>query len=1038
VADNETPAPPKRRTRKPAAVAPADIKAPIAKPSYGGRGSNPPVAGSRWGILEPRRGARTLRRFSENNVWVRAAINRRKREISRAKWSICRIDDPKAPPNPIIVNRVTELFRFINPKRESLRSLLDMVVEDILVVDAGCVEKEKTGGGDIVALWSVDGSTIAPDPAWDGSNPKAARYFQYIDGKLVAKLRNDELVYMMANPRTNSVVGFSPLEVLFDTVEAELWGDDYEYRMLKQTAPSGVLDLGAGLETSQVEAFREMWNSEIAGSYDIAIVGGGEPGAGVGTKFVPFTRTAREEQRRDYMKWLATKICTAFEMDLLAFNLSAGVQRSTGNNMQSKSDDGLLGLATLVSEFITREIIWEMDDAHQHGFQFDDLTVREATAQAKIDQIYMSIGVTSPNEIRAREGIDPFPGSEKSPGVPDPEHWANLPYPFNQNTAAQPAEDPLEPGPDDPNAGEDKPKEDGDEDAEEEQRRSGPFAKSASPNADAEAKLRKKLTGITDEFRRRLDRVWDDRKHRIVAIVKDRLSEKSWNAHDFHGALDGISTEMSDALPHREAVKAGRAAVPWDPATDAEPVISTWVNHVSHYAKNVEKKTAGDIADWLHEHAPDETADDVQALLDAFDAKLEAIRGTITRYAEPPWGAGHNGYGAELEDRAIKMIWVLDESADHCGDCLDLSRNSPYDHLPTWPGMGDTDCLDHCKCFVEADPESWAASIAGDTETAAPAREYNPDQPRDEDGKWTSGDGEKAPEHDDPEGVEGSSEPPAMPQELSEQLDRADALADEAAAKWDEADRVADEQFAPAARELGESCDAYNERVADYNEAVQQHLGESYGEFESNVSDNLDDLSESKPALWWDGSKPQGVDRHADRAIAKLRENAPDENGNVRTADEIAQGEEDIRAAAAEVKAAGDGLQPAMDNVKSAFGTVQTAIRGYTRTVDAISTIHGSVYADMADGAGAFEWHGEHLSSAEHAALDDRLIEHRVDTDYEDWTPTLGEDARSSSSDVRYWHIEAPVSGNGTEMDAYYLRDIVDSFRASVETAFSN
>ena len=84
-----------------------------------------------------------------------------------------------------------------------------------------------------------------------------------------------------------------------------------------------------------------------------------------------------------------------------------------------------------------------MDPKHQHGFQFDDLTARDELQQANLDKINMSIGVTTPNEIRAREGWDPYPDSMNG-DTPDPEHWANLPYPFNNNTAAQPEEDPLD------------------------------------------------------------------------------------------------------------------------------------------------------------------------------------------------------------------------------------------------------------------------------------------------------------------------------------------------------------------------------------------------------------------------------------------------------------------------------------------------------------------------------------------------------------------------------------------------------------------
>lgn len=45
--------------------------------------------------------------------------------------------------------------------------------------------------------------------------------------------------------------------------------------------------------------------------------------------------------------------------------------------------------------------------------------------------------------------------------------------------------------------------------------------------------------------------------------------------------------------------------------------------------------------------------------------------------------------------------WKLGR-AEHCDDCLALAAGSPYrvGQLPTWPGQGDTQCLNNCRCGV--------------------------------------------------------------------------------------------------------------------------------------------------------------------------------------------------------------------------------------------------------------------------------------------------------------------------------------------------
>ena len=367
----------------------------------------------RFGIMpgNPKRGTRILRHFAEANEWVRVAINRRKHAIGQAEWQIIRIDDKDADPDPGLVKEVTELFRFVNSKKESFRSLCDQVIEDLLVLDAGCIEKDRTLGGQIMALWPVDGATIVVDPSWDGSEPDKPRYSQWDNFVHICDLTNDELIYMMHNPRTHSAIGFSPVEGLVRVIEAELYGEEYDFKQLRGAPPGGMLDLGSGVPPDQVEAFREFWAQEIAGSDTVAIVGGGAP-LGVDTnqpvaKWTSFQTDNRSAERMAYKTWLAKKIAAAFEMDPMNFNIHEGVNRSTSQTMQGKTDEGLVGLASVFAEYITREIIWDMDPSHRHGFRFDDLTERDEAAQAAIDEKMSNIGVTTPNEIRAREGKEP-------------------------------------------------------------------------------------------------------------------------------------------------------------------------------------------------------------------------------------------------------------------------------------------------------------------------------------------------------------------------------------------------------------------------------------------------------------------------------------------------------------------------------------------------------------------------------------------------------------------------------------------------------
>jgi hypothetical protein len=401
-----------------------------------------------------RRSARLLRNFADRSEALRTAINWRKQQISEAKFRIIRIDDPTKPPNPKVVKEITTLMRTVNTKRESLRSLFDQVIEDLLILDAGCIEKEKTVGGKIVSLWGVDGATIAPDPSWDGRVAKAVRYRQFIDGKLIAELRNDQLIYMMQNPTTHRILGWSPVETLVNIIEAELYGEKYDFEALRNAAPPGILDIGRNLSDAQVTAFREYYQSEIAGTPDIAIFGGGDAGQGAGVTFTRFGFSPKDMDRAAYKSWLINKIAFVMQIDKTVFGLVDDVNRSTSQTMSDRTDQGFVSLARLVAEYYTREIVWEIDE--NHGFEFPDLVSRDELKQAKIDQIYMQIGVTFPNEVRARRGEDVVP-------------WGDVPFSAVATPAAGDIGEPdgePKPGADDPDVvDDDAPKKPGDDEA---------------------------------------------------------------------------------------------------------------------------------------------------------------------------------------------------------------------------------------------------------------------------------------------------------------------------------------------------------------------------------------------------------------------------------------------------------------------------------------------------------------------------------------------------------------------------------------------
>jgi HK97 family phage portal protein len=324
-----------------------------------------------------------LRRWSRLNPWIRAAINLRRTQISRSKWDIVSVE-PGTDPDPRVVDRVKKLLRQPNPKGESWRSFIEPVVEDILVLDQGAIEVEKTAGSRVSAvnpiayLWNKDAARIAFDKNWDGRDREKPRYYE-LDGtgKELAAYKNDELIVIIANAVTYSPIGLSPLEVLADTIESDLRAAEYNSKAVSQAAPPGVLHLGEGVRPDQVDAFKAYWEAEVAGRSQIAITGGGK-----GMQWMPLAASNRDMQFMEWQVYLARKICAVFAVQPQDIGISFDINKSTAETGAAFTyDNGIVPLADLIAEYVTREIVARYDDNLRFVFTEVGRTAQRAIAE---------------------------------------------------------------------------------------------------------------------------------------------------------------------------------------------------------------------------------------------------------------------------------------------------------------------------------------------------------------------------------------------------------------------------------------------------------------------------------------------------------------------------------------------------------------------------------------------------------------------------------------------------------------------------------
>ena len=353
-----------------------------------------------------------FRHWAEHSEWVAGAINIRRSQVSSAEWGIEPYDNTK-PYSKRMAKAIYDFVSNPNPATDGFRGFIEPVVEDILVLDAGSIELVRNMRGQLMEMWPVNGAEIRVNAMWDG-NPDEARYYWYPEGALEQKASwlNEDFIYIISRPRTYSPVGLSNLETLKLTIEAELYGHEYNRRQVQGAAPDGVMNLGEGVTRDQVREFQAFFESEVAGKGAIGFIGGTK-----GADWINFRNTNREMQFLEWQTYLVRKIAVVFGLSPQDLGITFDVNRSTSETqLQISEDRGLRPLMQMIQDHITQEVVWDKSfggRSNNLAFRFTALNLKETTAKANINSLALAgVPWKTVNEARLEDGREPLPDDQ--------------------------------------------------------------------------------------------------------------------------------------------------------------------------------------------------------------------------------------------------------------------------------------------------------------------------------------------------------------------------------------------------------------------------------------------------------------------------------------------------------------------------------------------------------------------------------------------------------------------------------------------------
>lgn len=315
---------------------------------------------------------------------------------------------------------VRRIFEKPNSSAEtSLRALQELVVNDLLIYDAGVIIKNPSRTGKLAELYTVPGYQIKLYRNEDRTTPQPPEpaYVWEDSGILRAEFTNEELLYIMNNP-THDGYGVSPLEVAAYVITASLFAEQYNIDYFKNSnVPPGVFSLGEKVTEEQRSMFQRLWDNEVQGRagglHRMLFMAGSDQ-----AKFIPLQNLSnREQQMMEYLNWTVSIKCACYGLTPQDIGFtkdnkglgSGGVAEVQQELTQSRGIDSIL---QLLQQYYNAEIVKSEFNFTDVKFEWIKEESEDDQKQGTVDNQDITQGVLSRNERRNKLGLKPERGGD--------------------------------------------------------------------------------------------------------------------------------------------------------------------------------------------------------------------------------------------------------------------------------------------------------------------------------------------------------------------------------------------------------------------------------------------------------------------------------------------------------------------------------------------------------------------------------------------------------------------------------------------------
>lgn len=360
------------------------------------------------------------------------------------------------------INEITKFFKNPNGNEESFNHIMRQLVTDILEVDAGVMVKVFNVAGEFKQIFARDGSLFLknPDiygyignrrdfvsPLPDGFSGVAidvggtptesqqqimkqysmlykedAAYFQYgwTAGSMPVPFGKREIVYMMQNPRADSIYGRSPVSILMNVILNLVYGVDFNLDYYtNNNMPDGAIQL-LGAETAQIKQFKENFENKFKFTDDFGKtrkIFNKVPVSNTEVKFTPFQFNSKEMEVIAQQQWFTKVLWMAFGVNADEMGFTEDSNKTDGINQTKTFKRKALGpLLKVIQYHLNSQVIpeffskvgQEMKDFGEVPleFEFDMYDIDEDVKELNKLQLELNMGIKTAEMVAKERGIN--------------------------------------------------------------------------------------------------------------------------------------------------------------------------------------------------------------------------------------------------------------------------------------------------------------------------------------------------------------------------------------------------------------------------------------------------------------------------------------------------------------------------------------------------------------------------------------------------------------------------------------------------------